>query len=208
MLLRSCRVNVGNDSHVNLAFQVTPKLFDPDGASVVWMSRNTNTTKEIAKLAVLHHMALSWDSASNNETIGGETLGWVTGTNSSLLFALGDSQYLNEGRLSACVVEKAPMLPDVGLDPLNLARLTCFTSSSNVTAMEQLGHFREITGAVTRCKLTLCARRYHNVKISPTGMQASNTTELPFTRLGSSDSNVKAQDQFNNTYAFDSGSTP
>ncbi|KAJ8107390.1 hypothetical protein OPT61_g8900 [Boeremia exigua] len=215
VLLRSCATEIGSDAHINLTFQVTPKHYSPDGSSIVYMGKNSNTTEELSKLPFLQQMSLSWGTPPENQTIGAEKVSWVTGTKSKPIYALGDSQYLTKGMLSACVLDQEPRTSNSvdatpGVHPLNIARSTCFTSSSNITAMQELSHFGELSGTVTKCKPSFCARRYHNVTINPTGMRAGRTTDYPFVRhtISSSPRAVEAQDEFNSTFYFDPGSSP
>lgn len=50
VLSRSCKVAVGNDSHDNLTFQVTPDHFAANDRLVVWMNQYENTTEVLSNL--------------------------------------------------------------------------------------------------------------------------------------------------------------
>jgi hypothetical protein len=203
VLVRSCSVDVWGYSHANLTFKVVPIPLMNSSAFQV-LRTHPNSTRESWDLE--RTISLSWNTEPDIRTIGVEMIKWDLGTERGLnhTYTPLSHQKAPKGISSVCTLDRAPYSMKNG--SFNIARSTCFTSSSNITAMERLNRFGEINGTITRCRPTLCARQYHNVTINPTGVRAENTTDFPFiTSSWYRGAPVTAYDKFNNKFLFADG---
>jgi hypothetical protein len=200
ILVRSCSVDVWGYTQVSLTFKVVPRPLMNSSASKSLRTYSNDTTKH---LDVPRTISLSWDKKPGNRTIGVDKIKWDPGTVSGPDYIPLRHLMIPKGIPSVCTLDQALYLEEDG--STNIARATCFTSSSNITAMEHLDRFGEINGTITRCRPTLCARQYHNVTINATGIRAENTTDFPFISMSRSKGArpVTAYDKLNNEFVFE-----
>jgi hypothetical protein len=201
VLARSCSVDIWGYSHVNLTFEMVPIPLMPSSA---FQSLGTHSNDTKTPLNLPRTMSLSWSGNPEIRMIGADVVTWdANETERSPYFTLASGQYMKEGISSFCALDNAPS--SIKGD-FNIVRSTCFTSSSDITAMDHLDVFGEINGTVTRCRPTLCARQYHNVTINSTGVRVEDTTDLPFVNTSRyRASPVTAYDKFKNKYNFSNG---
>jgi hypothetical protein len=209
LLVRSCTLDVGSDAHINLTFKVIPRRWANKISVGEFLRTHSNDTQELLKLPYIRVMSLDWGATPKNRKIGADVVTWVTGTGMPTVFAMGPLQSLEEGMLSACALDTGPAtkIPGDYAGDSIVTRSTCFTSSSNLTTMEQPDRFGEISGTITRCRPGLCGRRSHNVTITPAGMRAGSTTDLPFINTTLGQDGLIAHDEFNNTFIYDMSMT-
>jgi hypothetical protein len=203
ILVRSCSVvDAWGYSHVNLTFKVVPRPLMNSSASKSLRTYSNDTTKH---LDVPRTISLSWDKKLGDRTIGVDKINWEPRTVSDPDHIRLRPLIIPKGIPSVCTLDQALYMQKDG--STNIARATCFTSSSNITAMEHLDRFGDINGTITRCRPTLCARQYHNVTINATGARAENTTDFPFINMSRSKGArpVTAYDELNNEFVFTDG---
>ncbi|KAF2014124.1 hypothetical protein BU24DRAFT_462940 [Aaosphaeria arxii CBS 175.79] len=112
---------------------------------------------------------------------GDDIIGWTRDgpfTNVAGGFFQGDSSA--EGRVSACA-KTSGSTRDFHFN--SISGYSCFTSTSDIRRMGELPKFGETTGTITRCRPSLCAKRYQNTTVTPTGASADLTTEHALTLL-------------------------
>jgi hypothetical protein len=107
--------------------------------------------------------------------LGGDYLWWTIPESETTL--------QKNSMISACVMDYRGLLAEdiAWANIATMAMPTCFTTTSNLAATEQLDSFGELKGKMTSCRPSICARRYENVSIGSNGKKVATTTDTPLT---------------------------
>ena len=193
--VRECFILRDFDNHTafKLRYQVTPQYEGSRlGSGEVLVLRNETEfiLFEEPDSGPWHRtMELSHGPPNSNDSVGTTHLWWSTSSSTWILETIlesyviiregGDPRHKLSGCISGSDTANAALDGETNLPKVTtIMTPTCFTSTSDLIAMEQLDRFGEMSGTFTKCRPSLCARHYSNVSIRGSSDRIANTFDL------------------------------
>ncbi|KAF2820581.1 hypothetical protein CC86DRAFT_428306 [Ophiobolus disseminans] len=204
---KTCSLEFDNAPRLDVYVKMEPSRWLSYSKANDLRNSTMNPAQILSGLPWVRSTRIRYSSTGNEQALGRIDGRWsIGGDPEAGSFGLEGIPESLQQKVSGCFPD---LWKTMAQDGANELKSTCITLSGDSQTLDQLDSFGDMNATLTRCRLSICARRYQNVTISPAGMRGARVTDLPWILAAPNVSSLaisqiySARDDTNNTYRFD-----